>query len=144
MRNPLKATTPDGVFKIDFFELMFLAESVIPPRPIARSMCFDDLSEKHYDLMTDNQRQQFFEHVIKLHSFNLENQQCRHFYARFNPKNQFKVTCIYLGVEEVVNCYLYNEQYHKSMNTYISPEYIQEVVRVHDGETIPPIKQENL
>ena len=33
-------------FTIDFFELMFLAESVIPERPIARSMCFDDFSEK--------------------------------------------------------------------------------------------------
>ena len=38
-------------FTIDFFELMFLAESVIPERPIARSMCFDDFSEKHYHKM---------------------------------------------------------------------------------------------
>ena len=143
MKNPLKANTPDGVFKIDFFELMFLAESIIPPRPIARSMSFDDLSETHYHLMTEQQREQFFGHVTKQHGFSLENQQCRHFYARFNSKNQFKVTCIYLGQEEVVDCYLYNEQYHKSMNTYIAPQYIQEVVRVHDGVVIEPIKQEN-
>ena len=32
-----------------------------------------------------------------------------------------------IGQEEVVDCYLYNEQYHKSMNTYIAPQYIQEV-----------------
>ena len=33
--NSTKPVLNDG-FIIDFFELMFLAESVIPPRPIAR------------------------------------------------------------------------------------------------------------
>lgn len=33
-----------STFEIDFFELMFLAESVIPESPIARSICFDDFS----------------------------------------------------------------------------------------------------
>ena len=53
--NSTKPVLNDG-FIIDFFELMFLAESVIPPRPIARSMCFDDFSERHYHKMNDNQR----------------------------------------------------------------------------------------
>lgn len=144
MSNPLKADTPDGFFKIDFFELMFLAESIIPPRPIARSMSFDDLSERHYHIMSESQRQQFFEYVTKCNGFSLENEQCRQFYARYNPKNQFKATCIYLGQEEVVNCYLYNEKYHRSINSYIAPEYIQEVVRVHDGAVIEPNKQEKV
>ena len=53
--NDAKPMLNDG-FIIDFFELMFLAESVIPERPIARSMCFDDFSERHYHKMNDNQR----------------------------------------------------------------------------------------
>ena len=143
MIKPLKSDTPNGVFIIDFFELMFLAESVIPPRPIARSMCFDDLSEKHYHLMSDNQRQQFFEHVIKCNGFDLENEQCRHFFARYNPKNQFKATTLFDGKEEVIDCYLFNEQYHVKLNTHIGQKYITQVVRVHDGEVIDPIKKEN-
>ena len=78
-------------FTIDFFELMFLAESVIPEGPIARSMCFDDFSEKHYHKMNQDQREQFFNHVQKCSGFSLKNEQCRHFYARFNPKNQYVV-----------------------------------------------------
>ena len=50
--NKSKPLLNDG-FIIDFFELMFLAESVIPDRPIARSMCFDDFSERHYHKMND-------------------------------------------------------------------------------------------
>lgn len=144
MRNPLKTESPNGVFKIDFFELMFLAESVIPPRPIARSMCFDDLSDKHYHLMSESQRQQFFEHVKKCNGFHLENEQCRQFFARYNPKNQFKATCLFEGQEEVINCYLYNGQYHTKINTHISQEFITKIVRVHDGEVIEPIKQEKV
>ena len=82
----------DNNFSIDFFELMFLAESVIPPRPIARSMCFDSFSEVHYHKMSESQRKQFFEHVQNCHGFTLENEQCRHFFARFNPKNQYLVS----------------------------------------------------
>lgn len=50
----------ENKFSIDFFELMFLAESVIPERPIARSMCFDSFSEVHYHKMSESQRKQFF------------------------------------------------------------------------------------
>jgi hypothetical protein len=42
-RNDTKPVLNYG-FVIDFFELMFLAESVIPEGPIARSMCFDDFA----------------------------------------------------------------------------------------------------
>ena len=83
--NDAKPLLSDG-FVIDFFELMFLAESVIPERPIARSMCFDDFSERHYHKMNEKQDCKFFEHVQKCHGFTLENEQCRHFFARFNPK----------------------------------------------------------
>ena len=108
--NDAKPLLNDG-FVIDFFELMFLAESVIPERPIARSMCFDDFSERHYHKMNDNQRLQFFEHVQKCHGFNLENEQCRHFFARFNPKNQYLVSCFHNGKAEVIQCYIFNEEY---------------------------------
>jgi hypothetical protein len=123
-------------FTIDFFELMFLAESVIPDRPIARSMCFDDFSERHYHKMNDNQRIQFFEHVQKCNGFTLENEQCRHFYARFNPKNQYMVSCFYNGKAEEVQCYLFNDEYRISMNRFVNREYIKDIIRIHDSEKI--------
>ena len=42
-------------FKIDFFELAFLAEACIPPVPIARAMFFADLSDKYYHQMTQEE-----------------------------------------------------------------------------------------
>jgi len=123
-------------YTIDFFELMFLAESVIPPATIARSMCFDDFSERHYHNMNNYQREQFMNHVMKCRNFDLENEQCRHFFARFNPLNQYNVTTFHNGKSEVHICYFYNDNYHTAKNRYASKEYIKEVVRIHDNEKI--------
>ena len=133
--NSTKPVLNDG-FIIDFFELMFLAESVIPERPIARSMCFDDFSERHYHKMNDNQRKQFFEHVQKSNGFTLENEQCRHFFARFNPKNQYKVSCFYNGKAEEIVCYQFDEEYRVTKNRFVNREYIKSCVRLHDSKTI--------
>jgi hypothetical protein len=123
-------------FKIDFFDLMWLAESVIPPRPIARSMCFDSFSETHYHQMTDGEREQFFEHVQKCHGFSLENEQCRHFYARFNPKNQFHVNVLWGGRIETHHCYLWNGRFCVSKNKSYIEENIKKVVRIYDNKEI--------
>jgi hypothetical protein len=53
-------------FTIDFFELAFLVEACIPPRPIARSMFFDDVSDIHYHKMTKEERQRLFDWIIRL------------------------------------------------------------------------------
>ena len=123
-------------FKIDFFELMFLSESVIPPRLIERSMCFSDFSEIHYHSMTDLQRFQFFEHVKKCDGFNLENDDCRHFYARFNPKNQYLVSCFHKGEANEIGCYIFDEEYRTEKNSFVNPDYIKSVVRVWDLKKI--------
>jgi len=116
-----------ATFKIDFFELMFLAESVIPNQPIARSMCFDSFSDTHYHNMTDNQRVQFFNHVIRIPRFNLENEQCKHFFARFDPDNQYVVHTDFEGKKEKTEAYFYNGEYRVGKDKYISKEYIVKV-----------------
>ena len=118
-------------FTIDFFELMFLAESVIPEGPIARSMCFDDFSEKHYHQMNENQRDQFFNHVQQCDGFSLENEQCKHFYARFNPKNQYVVSCFYDGKSDDIPCYRFDKEYRITKNRFVSGEYIKNVVCIN-------------
>jgi 6-phosphogluconolactonase (cycloisomerase 2 family) len=88
-------------------------------------MCFDDFSERHYHNMNENQRKQFFEHVQKQPSFSLENEQCRHFFARFNPKNQYLVSCFHNGKADEIRCYRFNDKFHTSKNRSVNPEYIK-------------------
>ena len=126
----------DNNFSIDFFELMFLAESVIPERPIARSMCFDSFSVVHYHKLWESQRKQFFEHVQKCNGFTLENEQCRHFFARFNPKNQYKVSCYHNGKADEIICYRFDEEYRTKKNRFVNRDYIKSVIRLHDLETV--------
>jgi hypothetical protein len=111
-------------FNIDFFELMFLAESVIPERPIARSMCFDDFSEIHYHKMNEKQREQFYSHVINLPGFNNNKEQCYHFECRFNPKRQWIVQTNFNGAIQTHKTYFYNNNHHTSKNQYIDEKYI--------------------
>ncbi len=109
-------------FTIGFFELAFLVEACIPPRPIARSMFFDDVSDKHYHHMTKEERQRLFEWISP--KLDLENEDCRYFYARFNPKNQYLVSCFYDGKVQELECFRFDERYCTSKNRSIIPEYI--------------------
>ena len=51
-------------FKIDFFELMFLAEVCIPQVPIARAMFFENMSDTYYHQMSPDERIKAFEWII--------------------------------------------------------------------------------
>jgi hypothetical protein len=110
-------------FTIDFFELAFLVEACIPPRPIARSMFFDDVSDIHYHKMTKEERQRLFDWISP--KLDLENENCRYFYARFNPKNQYLLSCFYHRKTEEIECFRFDDRYHTSKNTFINPEYIK-------------------
>jgi hypothetical protein len=134
-KNNSKQLLKDG-FVIDFFDLMFLAESVIPPNTISRSICFDDFSERHYHKMNDNQRKRFFEHVQKCNGFTLEKEQCRNFFARFNPENQYLVSTLYNGKADDIICYIFKEEYRTKKNRFVNRNYIKKVIRLHDSKTI--------
>jgi hypothetical protein len=114
-------------FTIDFFDLMFLAESVMGCGTIARSLCVDNFSDRHYHNMSDDERKQFFDYVQKQHGFNLKKEECRHFVARFNPENQWSVKVDYNDRIEWIDCYIYNNNYHTSKSRFINPEYILQV-----------------
>ena len=122
------------VFIMIYAEIIFLSNDIkdmnvvlpFPPR----------IGEKHYHKMNDNQRLHFFEHVQKCHGFTLENEQCRHFFARFNPENQYLVSCFHNGKAEVIKCYMFDDEYRTSKNRFVNRDYIKSVVRIHDSKTI--------
>ena len=76
-------------FKIDFFELLFLAETCIPPKPIARSMFFNRLIDEIYYLLSDDERIVIFKAITENNQFNMDNSKCREFYYRYNPDYQY-------------------------------------------------------
>ena len=112
-------------FEIDFFELAFLAEACIPPVPIARASFFADLSDKYYSQMTQDERNRLFEWISP--KLDLTDEDCQHFYARFNEKNQYKVKTTYNGETKEQNAYLFNGEYHVSKNQFIDEKYIDSV-----------------
>lgn len=124
----------NGFFKIDFFELSFLAEACIPPVPIARAMFWEKLINEYYHSLTENEREKLFNWIIKNQGFDKKNEDCRLFYARYNPLNQYKVRYIFEEKAQEIECFHWNDKYHTFKNTYLNPEYITEVVKIKGSD----------
>jgi hypothetical protein len=118
-------------FYIDFFEFSFLVEACIPPRPIARAMFWDDVIDKHYNTLTDNERVRLFEWINRNHcmqdGIEERNEDCLLFNARFNPDNQYKVHTNYNDKLEVYDAFKLNDRYYIKKNTSIEDKYITKV-----------------
>ena len=118
-------------FNIDFFEFSFLVEACIPPRPIARAMFWDDVIDKHYNTLTDNERGRLFEWINRnpcmQDGIEEGNEDCLLFNARFNPDNQYKVHTNYNDKLEVYDAFKLNDRYYIKKNTSIEDKYIVKV-----------------
>ncbi len=113
-------------FSIDFFEFSFLVEACIPPVPIARGAFWDDVINKYYYVLTQDERNELFKWVCENFRFNKDNKNCQLFVARFDPKNQYIVK-VKGEVKELKECFLWEGNYHTAINKYIAPEFITEV-----------------
>jgi len=118
-------------FNIDLFEFSFLVEACIPPRPIARAMFWDDVIDKHYNTLTDNERGRLFEWINRnpcmQDGIEEGNEDCILFNARFNPDNQYKVHTNYNDKLEVYDAFKLNDRYYIKKNTSIEDKYIVKV-----------------
>lgn len=115
------------MYKIDFFELSFLIEACIPPRPIARAMFWDKVITEYYHLMSEDERERLFGWIIKNPNFNIENNECALFHARFNPENQYEISTVYEGEERAQKAFLFNGDYRIDKDISIIPEYIVKI-----------------
>jgi hypothetical protein len=123
-----------NTFQIDFFELMILAEACIPPAPIARGYFFDNLSDIHYHKMSEDERASLLSYIVHRNlKFDMSVEDCQHFYARYNPENQYIVKLSNNGNNEEAECYLYNGNYHTTRTRFAAPQYIKSIVRKHDN-----------
>lgn len=118
-------------FQIDFFEFCFLVEACIPPRPIARSMFWEKVIDKHFYEMTQEERDRLYEWVCKNYTYQdgikNKNEDCLLFQARFSPENQVVITTNYNGKEETHEAFVWGTRYYVSSRKSIREEYIVDV-----------------
>lgn len=118
-----------SIFKIDFFELTFLAERCIPPQPIARTYFWEKLCDTHYHLMSKDERKEMFEFLKP--KLNENDEWCAYFLARYNPDNQYQVKVRIGGGKRTFHfpCFLYQESYHITKSKHIDHDVIVEVIK---------------
>lgn len=120
-------------FNIDFWELCFLAEACIPPRPIARTMFWQNLTNLYYHKMTQHERDRLFDFMDRSSKYEESlraNEDTKIFHARFDPNNQYRVTTNFQDKEEVYDAFLRNGKYYTSSNSFISVDYIIKVEKI--------------
>jgi hypothetical protein len=113
------------MFKIDFFELAFLAEACIPERPIARTMFWHNLTDKYWEQMTPQQRGQMFEWINKTDVYKeslKKHEDTKVFHARFDPDNQYLVNTFH-NVDH--HAFMYKGKHYIGRNTWIPKEFIK-------------------
>jgi hypothetical protein len=119
-----------STFTIDFFELSFLAEACIPPRPIARAMFWQNLTKVYWEQMTEGERAHLFEWLNRnpWYPESLEKEEdTQIFHARFNPDNQYMVKTKYKRKKGEHRAFKLGDRYYTGHNTFIENEYITEV-----------------
>jgi hypothetical protein len=122
-----------ATFEIDFFELAFLAEACIPPKPIARTMFWQHLTDKYWEQMSEDQREHLFEWLNKndYYKQSLEKEEeTQIFHARFDPDNQYTVHTTINGKDAVNRTFKYNDFYLVKSNSWITPELITKVEKL--------------
>ena len=120
-------------FKIDFFELSFLAEACIPPRPIARTMFWQHLTDVYWEQMTEGERERLFEWLNRDDKYkrSLESEEeTKIFHARFNPDNQYMVHTTMNGIDSSSHTFKLNELYYVKRGTWITPEFITKIEKL--------------
>ena len=116
----------DKRFAIDFFEYSFLLEACIPPVPIARS-CVWDNSYEIYHQLSPHERQSLVDWILHHGRFDLTNEECAQWFARFDQYHQYKVTTKFGAKTEVFTCYKYKKKYYTSKNSSIVEECITNI-----------------
>jgi hypothetical protein len=120
-------------FNIDFWELCFLAEACIPPRPVARTIFWHNLTNLYYHKMTKNERDRLFDFMNRNSKYeeSLKTQEdTQIFHARFDPNNQYRITTDFQDKEEVYETFLRNNKYYISGEIWISQSDIVKVEKI--------------
>jgi hypothetical protein len=113
------------MFKIDFFELAFLAEACIPERPIARTMFWHNLTDKYWEQMTPDERERLFDWMNKTDVYQeslKKHEDTQVFNARFDPDNQYLVNTFH-NVDH--HAFMYKGKHYIGRNTWIPKEFIK-------------------
>lgn len=120
-------------FSIDFFELCVLAEACIPPRPIARTMFWQSLTDMYWEQMTENERGRLF-NWIQINPYYEDSlskeEDTQVFHARFDPNNQYEITYLFENTTDSVRTFLYKERYCTSKSRFITPDYITRIQKL--------------
>ena len=121
----------DDRFKISFHEFSFLVEACIPgPRPIARAMFWEEVIDKYYHVLSNEERAKLHEWILRNPCFKLENEDCLLFANRYNPENQLLVIAERDGKIEEYKCFRHKGRYHTSSTSSVVEVYIQDIKHI--------------
>ena len=123
-----------STFNIDFFELAFLAEACIPPKPIARAYFWQNITRIYWGQMTEGERAHLFEWLNKNDWYRaslITEDDTKVFHARFDPDNQYMVKTEHKQGRKKIKgehrAFKLGDRYYTGLNTFIDADCIVEI-----------------
>ena len=103
--------------ELDLFELSFLTEACLPPRPIARTVFFQRVIHEIYHELNDKERANILEWMTRSATDRCEDDELyQEFVARYSPETQYVVTCEWKGETIEKEAFLFNGKYKSGKN----------------------------
>ena len=120
--------------ELDIFELSFLIEACLPPKPIARAMFFDRVIDEIYHELTVKDRALILKWAQRSmdgrYSDNTSDPQYLEFVARYDAGNQYLVKGELKGKTEEIEAYLFNGEYKTTRQSFVRPDAIVSVEKI--------------
>ena len=119
-------------FKIDFLMLRMLTESAFCCKTVLESTILHELVDKHYDVMSEQERRSFFEHFKDKYDTDAKflldkdsNDLWRLILARYNPNNRFRI-----GKDTKTVYFQLENRFYRNTRQYVESTNELEIIRL--------------
>lgn len=113
---------------IDYFEFLVLIQASWDIRTILRYNILIKAIDVWYHALTKDDRQSAFEYFSNYYSCTEESH--HRFMARYNPKCQYRVTLVNGDQKDIVECYIFDDEYWNSSFQCCNKDFITEITAI--------------
>lgn len=118
------------MFYITFHELVLITKTTTSSTDLASRKFFESVIDKHYQNMSNVQREHMFDVVTNLLHFDIKNLLNQIFYARFDPQNQYQVSYLEDGKKISKRTFLRDGKHYYNSIEFIYPDTIVSADRI--------------
>lgn len=122
------AVREDKQMTINYFEFLVLVEASWYVGTILRHSIMVKAIDVWYHALSKNNRQKAFEYFTRHNACTEETH--HRFMARYNPECQYRITLVNGSQKDIVECYMFNNEYWNSSFQCCNKDFITHIAAI--------------